>query len=143
MRALILSSLALGLLSAPAYAHPEQSKPKTDVSELKLPTKAEMQDVLDKMPDFNALMGDFMELAQDEELKNSLTDAGEAFVEKLDESGALKTDKNGLPNFNKMMEVMLFAFTEDDIAGELVGTLSEFQDVIEKHIPEDQVKKID
>lgn len=148
MKRLILPVMAVGLLSTSAFAHPEPSesksdKARTEISDLKLPTKAEMQKVIDQMPDFNGLMGDFIELAQDEDLQNSLADAGEAFVDRLDKSGALNTDKNGLPDINKMLEVMLFAFTEDDIAGELVDTLSDVQDIVEKHIPEDNVKRID
>ena len=147
MKRLILPIIALGFLSTPAFAHPdpaeaEPEKSHTEISDIKLPTKAEMQKVIDQMPDFNGIMGDLKSFAEDEELKDTMADIGSAFAEKLDESGAFDKTDNGLPDINKMMEVMMFAFTEEDIAGELVDTRSDVQDIMEKHIPEDMVKKI-
>jgi len=148
MRRIFMIASALTLLSASAFAHPDPADSKIEKTrkantEITLPTKAEMQEVIDQMPDFNGILGDFKKLAEDEKLQKRLENAGESFVQKLDESGALETQKNGLPDINKAIEVMMFAFTDDDIAGELLDTMTEFQDIVEKHVPENNVKKID
>lgn len=143
MRHILMTAAALTLLSATAFAHPEHSESDKDTpeTEFTLPSKAEMQDILDQMPDFNGILGDFKDMAEDEDIQNRLENIGESFVQKLDESGALETQKNGLPDINKAIEVMMFAFTDDDIAGELVDTMTEVQDIVEKHMPEDTPKR--
>ena len=140
MRKFLISVAAFGFISAPAFAeHPEEAKPATkqSQSDLKLPSKAEMQEIVDAMPDFNAIMGDFVELAKDEELQDKMEKAGDSFKRRLDESGALELDENGIPNINKALEVMLFSFTEEEIGGELLDTAEELMKIMEKHIPED------
>ncbi len=149
MRFLSLTLASALLFSGSALAHPEKqdepAKPAVtmsdiELSDLPLPTEEDIDAIMDQMPDLNALFGDFIELAEDERLQKRFEKAGDAFAEKLDDSGALELDDNDLPDFNALMRVMLSAMSDEDIMGEMLHTLDDVKDVMEKHVDEDGFK---
>ena len=127
-----------------ALAAPQASKTspapsvQTALKDLKLPSQAEINDMLENMPDFNGIMGDMLELAQDEKVQKRLKASAESFKSKLDESDVLtKRDANGLPDINAVMSVLLGAMTDEGFAGELLEGMTEFAEemeiITEKH----------
>lgn len=143
MRIFALTLAAPILFAGTALAHPEKSeKPAPrDISELQLPTQAEIDDMLAEMPDFNAIMGDFIRLAKDEKVQARFEAAGEKMSERIDRSGLLETDENGLPDFNALMGVMMSMMAKDGPMEDLLETVEDIQTVMEKHVDEDGAVK--
>ena len=146
MRILALS-LAAGLfLASSAQAHPDKTEPKPipKVSELKLPTEAEIEQIIDEMPDLNKLMGAMMAIVQDEDIRDSLKDAGESFAKSVEKSGIkdMNSDLESgeLPDFNALFEVMLRMTADDNVMGNMLDVMSELQESVEENIDEDLLK---
>ena len=146
MRILALS-LAAGLFfSAPALAHPEKTDPKPvqKVSEIKLPTEAEIEQIIDDMPDFNKIMGAMMAVMQDEDIRDSLKEAGESFAESVEKSGikdmTSDLDEGEMPDFNALFATMMRMTADDNVMGNMLDVMSELQDSIEDNIDEDLLK---
>ena len=139
MRILALSLAAPLIFAGTALAHPEKSDPKPakDISEIELPTQQEIDEILADLPDFNAIMGDFIALAKDDEVQARFEAAGEKMSRKLEKSRAFETDENGLPDFNAMMGVMMSMMAKDGPMEDLLETAQDIQAVMEKHVDED------
>jgi len=125
-------------LSTPAIAAPSsEPAPKTQLKDFKLPSQAEIDDMLENMPNFNGIMGDMLDMAKDEKMLEKLESSAESFKELLDDDALTKRDKNGLPDINGLLAVMLGAMSEDGPAGELLEGVaemaSEMESIVEKH----------
>ncbi len=146
MRHLILALSAGLLFSAPALAHPEKTepKPKTDISEIQLPIEADVEKMIDDMPDFNALMGAMMNIMQDEDIRDSLKDAGQSFAKSVEKSGisdmTADLDKGELPDINKLMATMLRLTADDNVMGKMLDVAKELEATVEENIDEDMLK---
>lgn len=130
--------IGLSVLSAPAFAAtPAKPAPSTSLKDLKLPSQAEIDDMLENLPDFNAIMGDMIDMAKDEKMQKRFETTAESFKDLLDEDVLSKRDKNGLPDMNALLATMLGAMSEDGPAGELLGGVaeiaSEMETIMEKH----------
>jgi len=144
MRILSTSLIALSFLAAPAFAsaHEVKSKPDIDlsISDLKLPSEAEIDKIMDQMPDLNALMDGFLAIAQDEDLHKSLEDAGDKLSTKMEKLSDIETRDNGMPDLNLLMETMLKTFSDDDVMGEMLGVVGELQKSVEENIDVEMLK---
>ncbi len=149
MRALILSLATLSLLSAPAFAHPEpEPAPKTidkvNVKDIKLPTEAEIEDIIDQMPDLNAIMGGMMKVMQDEDIRDSLKDAGKSFAKSVEKSGisdmTADLDKGEMPDFNLLLATMLRMASDENVMGDMLDVVEELQESVEENLDEDMFK---
>ena len=141
MRALILSTSALVLLSGSALAHPETAdkpapKPVPETA-FEMPSTAELEAAIDELPDLNAMLGDFMNLVKDEKLQKRMERSGEAFAEKMEKSGALEPDENGIPDIKLALKALVGVIGDEDVTGGLLDTVSELQEIMEKHIPDE------
>ena len=140
-----LIALAFTGFSSLAAAHPEPeasdvTKPATKITAPQLPTQDEIEDILENMPDFNAIMGDMMGVMQDEHLQSKLKSTVKTFGEKIEKSGALDTrDANGLPDFNALFGAMLPMIADEDGLGGLIEPMTELaekmEDSLQKHAP--------
>jgi len=79
-----LIALAFTGFSSLAAAHPEPEAPDTvkpakKITTPQLPTQGEIEDILENMPDFNAIMGDMMGVMQDEKLQTKLKSTAKTF----------------------------------------------------------------
>lgn len=135
MRILTASLVTLSFLALPlaANAH-DVPKKKTDISELKLPTEADIEQIIDEMPDLNRLMDGMMAIAQDEDLMNSLESAGEKMAKNFEKFEDMELRDNGMPDMNLMMETMLRTFSDEEVMGDMLDVVTELQDVVEEHI---------
>ncbi len=146
MRHLIFTLSAALMISSPALAHPEKADPKpaTDISDIQLPSKAEVEDMIDEMPDFNALMGAMMTIMKDEDLRDSLKDAGKSLSESVEKSGltdmTADLDKGELPDINKLMATMLRLTADDNVMGKMLDVAKELEATVEENIDEDMLK---
>ncbi|NNE57179.1 MAG: hypothetical protein HKN36_03640 [Hellea sp.] len=140
MRLLTTSFLTLAFLGMPARASAHDVKYKADISDLNLPTEAEIQKIVDDMPDLNALMDGMMAVAQDKDVRQSLEKTGEKLASKMEELADLEMRDNGLPDLNLMMETMLLTFSDEDVMGELLGVVEELQDTVEENFDEDLLR---
>ena len=141
MRALILSASTLMLVSGSALADTEKTEntaPRA-LSEMtfEMPSTEEMEAAIDKMPDLNAILGDLMVLVKDERLQERMEKSGEAFAERLDKSGAMEPDENGIPNIKLALKALVGALGDEEVTGGLLDTVSDLQQVMEKHVPEE------
>ena len=141
-----LTGFASLAISSIAVAHPEPANTPEPLSAPskttapQLPTEAEIADILETMPDFNALMGDMLGVVQDEKLQSKMKSTAKNFGEKIEKSGALdKRDANGLPDFNALFAVMLPMIADEDGLGGLIEPMSEIAEKMEgsmqKHAP--------
>lgn len=138
----ILAALSL---SSAAMAHPEaQAEPKVELkaplklSEMtppKLPNAAEIQDALKQMPDMNAIMGEMMGLMKNEAFRDNMESSARAFGDRLENSGALETGANGMPDFNDAFAVMLETFSDEKAMGGMMETMMGLAGAMEKHVP--------
>ena len=131
--------LALSAFSTTAMAHPEPDNeaPKsiTKMDRPQLPSKSEIQDALKQMPDVNAIMGDMMGIMKDERFRENMESSARAFGDRLERSGALKTGKNGIPDFNSAFAVMLETFSDEEAMGGMLDTMMGLAETLEKHAP--------
>lgn len=134
MRSLILSASALLFLSGSAMA---TEKAKTPQGSFEMPSTSELEAAIDELPDLNAMLGDLMHLVKDEKLQKRMERSGEAFSERLEKSGALEPDENGIPDIKLALKALVGVMGDEDITGGLLDTVSELQDIMEKHIPEE------
>jgi len=134
--AFLITAFAVIGLSAPAFAVDPATTPKT---EFKLPSQAEIDNMIENMPNFNGIMDDMIEVMSDEKMLDKLESTAEGFKELLDEDLLKKRRDNGLPDINNIMATMLGAMSEDGPAGELLEGLSEIagemETIVEKHVP--------
>jgi len=144
MRFLSTSLIAISFLVAPVFAsaHEVKSKPDIDlsISDLKLPSEAEIDKIMDQVPDLNALMDGFLAIAQDEDLHKSLEDAGDKLSTKMEKLSDIETRDNGMPDLNLLMETMLKTFSDDDVMGEMLGVVGELQKSVEENIDVEMLK---
>ena len=136
MRILKSSLIAISFAAVPflAQAHEIKDEKKApDLSELKLPSKAEIQDMMDELPDLNKMMDGMVALSQDEDLINSLEATGEKLANRFEKMGELEMRDNGLPDLNLMMEEMMMVFADDDVMGEMLGVVQELTESIEEN----------
>lgn len=130
--------IGISALSAPAVAAPKAEPAKsTALKDFKLPSQAEIDDMLENMPDFNGIMGDMLDMAKDETMQKRFESTAESFKELLDDDALSKRDKNGLPDINALLATMLGAMSEDGPAGELLEGVAEIagemETIMEKH----------
>jgi len=136
-----LIALAFTGFSSLAVAHPEPEAPDTvkpakKITTSQLPTQGEIEDILENMPDFNAIMGDMMGLMKDERFRENMESSARAFGDRLERSGALETGKNGMPDFNNAFAVMLETFSDEEAMGGMLDTMMGLAATMEKHAPE-------
>lgn len=138
----VLLPMVFVAMSTNALAHPEPASKPIDRGingeEMKLSSKAEIEDMIDRLPDFNAVIDDVIKLTENDRLQKRIERSGEAFADKLEDSGALEPDENGIPDIKLMLKVVVTAMSDEEVTGGLLETLSELQSVMEKHIPEEE-----
>ncbi len=145
-RTLVLS-IAMVALSSTAFAHPEPEaqsseaqSPKTQhITKPALPSQAEINAALEKMPDMNAIMGDMMSLVKDESFREKMETSAKGFTDKID-TDAFKKGPDGMPDFNKAFASMLGSFSDEEAMGGMLDTMMDLAQTMEKHIPEDATK---
>lgn len=138
MRSLCFSIAAMAAFSGTAMAHPEHTEAPKAVPDATFPSKAEIEKAIDEMPDFNAILGDLMVIASKSDLPRQMERTADTFRQDLKDSGALKPDRNGLPDIKLTLKTLMNAFMEEGISESLLDTGKEMQAVIEKHVPAEQ-----
>lgn len=138
--------LAALTFSSGAMAHPEpQADPKVEfkaphklskMAPPQLPDASEIQDALKQMPDMNEIMGEMMGLMKNEAFRDNMESSARAFGDRLENSGALETGENGMPDFNDAFAVMLETFSDEKAMGGMMETMMGLAGSMEKHIPE-------
>lgn len=148
MRILSSTIVTFALLAAPAFAnaHEIKAKPKSDISisDLKLPTEAEIEDIIDQLPDLNALMGGMLNVVQDEDIQDSLKEAGKSLAQSVEKSGItdmdFDLDKGELPDLNKLMATVLRMAGDEDVMGEMLDVVTELQKSVDENFDEEMLK---
>lgn len=135
----ITIALALSAISTAAIAHPgsEPKAPKsiTKMEQPQLPSKTEIQEAIKQMPDMNAIMGEMMGIMKDERFRANMENSARTFGDRLERSGALETDKDGIPDFNNAFTVMLETFSDEEAMGGMLNTMMGLAAAMEKHAP--------
>jgi len=139
---IILLSLGVSLLSVTsAIAHPiSDAKPQAEAkTEFKLPSEADIEKMIDNMPDFNGIMTDMSKIMKDDKLRSQMETTAKSVSKSLKNSGALKTDGE-MPDINLALETLLRSFADKDGLGGMLGSMTDMaetmSDSFEKHMPE-------
>lgn len=127
MRTLVMTLIGASFLATPAFAN---SSKKSD--ELQLPSQEQMEAIVKKLPNINGMMDSLVALNEDGKLEKRMEKSGKAFTRRLEKSGALESRENGMPDFNKMMAVMLLSLSDEEVMGGLVETIDDLQAVMEE-----------
>lgn len=140
MLRILVSALAVSTFSTAAMAHPEAENkaPKsiTKMERPQLPSKSEIKEAIQQMPDMNAIMGDMVGLMKEERFRENMESSARAFGDRLERSGVLETGKDGMPDFNNAFAVMLETFSDEDAMGGMLDTMMGLAEAMEKHTPE-------
>lgn len=151
MRALLFGFLAATLMTTTTYAHPEtednaspKKVEKLDIEDIKLPTEADIEAIIDKMPDLNQMMGGMLDVMKDEKIQSKLKSAGENFADSVEKSGikdlTANIDAGELPDFNNLFASLLRLTSDEEVLGDMIGVLSELQSSVEDNFDEDTLK---
>ncbi len=89
----------------------------------KLPSAAQMDAIIEQLPDFNHMLDGFMEIAQDEKIRDQIIESADHMKSELETSGALELRENGLPDFNAGIEVMLRSMSDEKGLGGLLDAM--------------------
>lgn len=137
-RSLLLSAVLFSV-SASAFAdHPgsQPSAAKAIKTLPQLPNDADIEDIMANMPDLNALMGDMMKMMSDPEMQSTMKRAGETLERKMETSGAMDIQDNGLPDMNAAMGAMLSMLSDKDTMGGMMEMMGGMAEMMEEHVPE-------
>ena len=132
-------------LSSTAFAHPDPSdapKPTTTITKPQLPSADEISQIIEQMPDMNALMGGMMGIIKDEKFKDQMESSAKAFKKRMDTEGVFEKGADGMPDFNKALEVMLGTFSDEEAMGGMLETITGLAEAMEEIIPEDAKKTV-
>lgn len=132
------TSCMFAVLCAPAgLAHADitQKKPAPSIGDIELPTQQEIEDIKASLPDFNAIINDFMTLAQDESFQDSLKGGLDAMKGHLD-NDSFKPEDGELPDITGMMGAMLDMIGDEKLIGGLIEQIEPMQDIMKKHVPD-------
>jgi hypothetical protein len=148
MLRILATALALSAFSTATMAHPDphpesEAPASTESMERpELPSKSEIQNALKQMPDMNAIMGDMMGLMKDEGFRENMESSARTFGDRLERSGALESGKNGMPDFNNALAVMMETFSDEEAMGGMLDTMMGLASAMEKHAPNTAQKSI-
>jgi len=135
MRILTASLVTLSFLATPVLASAHDVKKKTpDLSDLKLPSESEIEQIIEDMPDLNKLMDGMLAIAQDEDIRSSMERVGEKMADKFEKFEDMEMRENGLPDMNLLMGTMLRTFSDEDVMGEMLGIVGELQEAVEENL---------
>jgi len=134
MRLFSSAIITLSFLATPILAHAHDISKKKSPTEFKLPTEAEIEDIIDQMPDFNGLMNGLLKISQDESLMNSLERAGEKLSERMETFEDVPEQENGMPDLNGLMATMLRTFSDEDFMDEMLDVATELQRSVEENL---------
>lgn len=91
----------------------------------KLPSRDQIEGIIEDLPDFNHLMDGLMEIAQDEKIRGRLAESADHMKSEFEKSGALEPRENGLPDFNAGLAVLLRSLSDKDGIGGMLDVLEE------------------
>ncbi|MEP6343659.1 MAG: hypothetical protein ABJ275_10110 [Maricaulaceae bacterium] len=131
--------LPLMLIAAPATAHPPaiEEAPKTLEEVLtaksdnglnlkdKLPSDEKIEEIIADLPDFNHLLDGVLKIAQDEKIREKISNTATHMKSEIDKSGALEPRENGLPDINTGLAVLLRSLSDKDGIGGMLEVLEE------------------
>ena len=135
--------IAIGVNSA-AFAKSETQKPANDTSleqairDIELPSEEQINNMIERLPDMNALMGDMINIAKNEAMQDSFKSSAQQLKDAIKASDIMdKRDANGLPDFNALLATMMQLSTDEAVMGELRDGLAimaqDFDDLAQKH----------
>lgn len=132
MRSLLISSgfLLIGLaVPASVWAQPktdtETPQTASQFAKPELPSKADIEDMLESLPDMNAIMSDMFVILKDEDLREEVQKSAETFAAKMKESDAFETGPDGLPDFNKALAELMGSFADEEGLGGMLEIMTE------------------
>ena len=101
-----------------------------------LPSASEIENIMADMPDLNLLMGGMMEMMSDPKMQSTMKRAGKTLEQKMQSSGAMKTQANGLPDMNAAMGAMLSMLSDEETMGSMMEMVGGMAEMLEEHVPE-------
>jgi len=81
-------------------------------------------------------MGGMMEMMSDPKMQSTMKNVGKTLEQKMDSSGAMKTQANGLPDMNAAMGAMLSMMSDEEVMGGMMEMLGGMAEMMEEHVPE-------
>ncbi|MGB0907425.1 MAG: hypothetical protein ACPGVT_08020 [Maricaulaceae bacterium] len=140
------AAAALLLTAAPAFADNPKA-PEEAAKPFKrpaLPSQAEIDDIINQMPDMNGIIGDMMGVMKDPQLLEEMKKSGDAFAKHMEDSGAFETNADGMPDFNKAFATLLGTIADEDVMGGMLDSMEDMANTLqgmEKHFPQTNASK--
>jgi len=124
--------IALFALSVPMSAAADEDRdPRVEEILSKLPSEAEMEDMLEQMPDMNKMVSGVMEIAQDPETMETLERVGARLEERF--AGMdLNVEDGEMPDPNLLMGEMMGLASDKESLGDVLGLMFQVVDVMEE-----------
>ena len=132
-RSVFLLALAVSLPLATLAQ--EAIDPRVEEILAELPTRAEMETALAKMPDMNKMMTGVMEIAEDPETKETLERVGTRLETQFSDFD-LNVKDGEIPDFNLVMDEMMTIASDKETMGDLLGLMFQMVDVMEEVVEE-------
>ena len=131
---------AAAILAAPTLAFADEKRdPRVEAILDELPTRADMENALEDMPDLNVLMTGVMDIAQDPETMDTLERVGARLEQRFADLDIEAADGE-MPDLNLLMgEMMGLATdlsTDRETMGDLLGLMFQVVDVVEESVGE-------
>ena len=127
--------LALAVSPPLATLAQEAIDPRVEEILAELPTRAEMETALAKMPDMNKMMTGVMEIAEDPETKETLERVGTRLETQFSDFD-LNVKDGEIPDFNLVVDEMMTIASDKETMGDLLGLMFQMVDVMEEVVEE-------
>jgi len=114
-----------------ARAADEKRDPRVEEILSQLPTEAEMEDVLESLPDLNKMVGGVMEIAQDPETAETLERVGTRLEQRFANLD-IEMNDGDMPDLNLLMGEMMGLASDRETMGDVLGLMFQVVDVIEE-----------
>lgn len=102
---------------------------KQQLDQIELPSKAEIRQMQNQMPDLNAMMSGMMKLATDEDMKKGMAKSADRLKSKLDFEDF--ETKDGMPDLNAMMSAMIALMGDEELVGGMIEAIEPIAELME------------
>lgn len=134
MRIFSASLVTLSFLATPLLASAHDIEKKKDKTEFNFPSEAEIEQLINDMPDINGLMSGLLKIVQDEDVLTSLEHVAETLSEKAEALEEMETQENGMPDFNGLFATMLRTFADEELREDMMNVVTELQESVEENL---------
>jgi len=134
IRTIFAATCVLALPLA-AVADDKPRDPRVEEILKDLPSRGEIDEMLEAMPDVNGLVTGLRDIAEDPDTMETLERVGSR-LEGLGETLEAQTADGEMPDFNSLISELMYLATDEEIVGDVLGLAFQVSDLMEEIAPE-------